>query len=93
VGLAVAGGIALAPYWWWLVGLAALGTLVHYVWRRPELLLGPYAAALVAWPIWLWQRGSPGEALFVVALYVVLIVWQLIAQRRLRITNGAGVGR
>lgn len=79
IALAVALGIALAPFVWWAVLLVVIAVIGWWArrWLRVGGLLGvvllPYA-----WPVWLWRRGQLEDALFAAVVVSVIVGWTWI---------------
>lgn len=86
IALAVAVGIALAPYIWWVAGLgivlAGVYSVIRVGWQFRGVLgaVASIAAlvALFAWPVWLWRLGDVPNALAALVIVLVLLCWPLI---------------
>jgi hypothetical protein len=83
IALAVAGGIALAPYFWWIAILCAVvgvGFLTRREWPRVWSVLWMLGALAIvaAWPGWLLWRGQTADAVFAVLLVLLIASWRSI---------------
>ena len=78
IALAVAAGIAVAPFFWWLALLGGLALVAWRYWRW-----WPVAGVLLVygWPVWLASRHQYTDALFAALLVTVVLFWRAISAR------------
>ena len=81
IAFAVALGVALAPYLWWILAAALVAGSAWFGRAWLWTAFGVICLALLAyWPIWLWRRGDTADALFVVGGLIVWALWNPVAQ-------------
>lgn len=83
LAIAVAVGVALAPYAWWLLALGALtyGVVALSPRARGILLWLAVASIFLAWAAWLQWRGQTADAVFVLGLLALAIGWQWLRRQ------------
>lgn len=87
IALAVALGIATAPYVWWVLSAAVLGSVIFLAARKRLLIPALLVALFGTWATWLARQGQTADSVFVILLLGLLFTWPWISRAWQRFTG------